>query len=336
MKSERKYQIKILRWGSVKKLEEDYGFLMWSDVTRCKGVRVSSVPFLFRNNIMKEMHNQYCENEWMRKFFYPLYLWGARLRKNASTVIIVNDSHPCLNNLEFFNYLKRKNKVTLVLCCINQIKNKKNPQIAGNSMESWKDIFDYIYTTDVEDAVRFQLHYVEGIFSKLKQQGSKNSSDVFYQGYDKGRSAFLSEIADVFKEKRIDYRFNLVSDSARSKQGRNIQYVPWTPYSDLLKNELESECILEIVESGQTSPTLRYLEAVVYNKKLLTNNSAVRDLYYYNPKYISVFSNKEDIDFNIIWNHSNVDYGYDGRYSPLKFIQEIMQMIKRDKKGEHR
>lgn len=47
------------------------------------------------------------------------------------------------------------------------------------------------------------------------------------------------------------------------------------PYEKLLMLTQLSNCIFDMTQVGQTGVTFRYYEAVVYNKKLLTNNREI-------------------------------------------------------------
>ena len=62
---------------------------------------------------------------------------------------------------------------------------------------------------------------------------------------------------------------------------------------------------------------------MVYNKKLLTNNKNVKKFKFYNPEYMKVFEKIEDIDWKWLHEIINVNYHYDGSFSPLRFIKEI-------------
>ena len=95
------------------------------------------------------------------------------------------------------------------------------------------------------------------------------------------------------------------------------------PYKEVLESTLKANCILEIVRPGQVGFTLRTFEAVVYNKKLLTNNENIKDFKFYNPQYMKIFKKIEDIDWKWVHETLNVDYHYDDSFSPLRFIKEI-------------
>lgn len=60
------------------------------------------------------------------------------------------------------------------------------------------------------------------------------------------------------------------------------------PYTEYMKLALHSRCIVEIVYPGDSSCTLRPLEAMALHRKLLTNNPAVRKYSFYHPQNIFI------------------------------------------------
>ena len=77
--------------------------------------------------------------------------------------------------------------------------------------------------------------------------------------------------------------------------------------------------------------TLRALEAVILNKKFLTNNKRIVDLPFYNPKYIQIFDNPEKIDFEFIKREENINYHYKEECSPTRLIEKIHEYDRRVK-----
>ena len=97
-------------------------------------------------------------------------------------------------------------------------------------------------------------------------------------------------------------------------------------YKDIIKEIKKSNCIVEILQKNQTGSTLRYYEAICYNKKLLTNNINVMNLPFYNEKYIRIFDDSFKIDYDWIKEEEIIDYQYNNLYSPIK----ILDLIEKD------
>lgn len=113
----------------------------------------------------------------------------------------------------------------------------------------------------------------------------------------------------------MNFYFVGVSDEQK-KYSDSIKYNQFLKYEDVLKFTISSNCLLEIVNENQEGNTLRFKEAVCYNKKLLTNNKNVIKSKYYDPKFIHVFSDVNNIDTKWLQEKVDVDYSYCGDFSP--------------------
>ena len=72
--------------------------------------------------------------------------------------------------------------------------------------------------------------------------------------------------------------------------------------------------------------TISYHEAIIYNKKLLTNCNFIEALPYYNPSYMRKFRFVEDIDPDFIkYNNLDIRYKYDNQFSVDNFVNKISQ-----------
>ncbi len=85
--------------------------------------------------------------------------------------------------------------------------------------------------------------------------------------------------------------------------------------------------MLEILPDNQKEKTGRYLEAILYNKKLLTNNKYLNMLPYFKERYMKYFENIEDIDIEWIKKVEDIDYGYKGEFSPNNILKLIEKYI---------
>lgn len=86
---------------------------------------------------------------------------------------------------------------------------------------------------------------------------------------------------------------------------------------------LNTNVIIEILQKGQNGSSLRYFEAVCYNRKLLTNNPNIEKLPFYNPEYMKVFSSSDDIDVEWVKKKGEIDYGYDRSFSPYYLLSKM-------------
>ena len=157
--------------------------------------------------------------------------------------------------------------------------------------------------------------------------------DMYFAGWDGGRIELLNRIYKIAKCNNIKSFFRINGVKKNDIQSVNdIKYNTVLDYKEVVTEAKKANCILEILRSVQNFPTLRYNEAVCYNKKLLTNNKDIVNLPFYDSRYMKVFEKPEDIDWEWVKKRENIDYGYDGRFSPVRLIDKIIELEK-EKEG---
>lgn len=76
----------------------------------------------------------------------------------------------------------------------------------------------------------------------------------------------------------------------KSKRRKGIVYNTWLPYKSVLKEILSSEFIVEIMDKNNAGITLRTLEAICYNRKLVTDNEKILCSPFYREQNIYLLS----------------------------------------------
>lgn len=97
-------------------------------------------------------------------------------------------------------------------------------------------------------------------------------------------------------------------------------------YPQVVSRVKSTNCILEILQGNQQVQSLRYFEAVVYNKKLLTTNPRITELPFYDERYMKVFDTVEAIDIDWVRKRELIKYGYEGEFTPIKTIDFIRKL----------
>ena len=124
----------------------------------------------------------------------------------------------------------------------------------------------------------------------------------------------------------VDVPKNLEKMHLKNQAGLNFHDKD-LPYENVVSNILSANCILEMVAKGQNVQTARYYEAVCYNKKLLTNNPNIKELSFYNPKYMQHFESVEDIDFEWVKRRELIDYHYNNEFSPNHILGKLEELF---------
>lgn len=182
------------------------------------------------------------------------------------------------------------------------------------------------FTFDPKDAQEVGFQYTMSAYSYHEPETGGTEADIYFSFFGLDRLEMVREVAAYLETQQVCCNFIHVGDD-RGKQeyGTIKQENNRLAYSEILKDAASANCLLEILRPGQTGSSLRYYEALCYNKKLLTTNRNVVNLPFYNPQYIKVFEKPSDIDCEWVRRREAVDYHYDGRFSPVHFLEEIVE-----------
>lgn len=250
-------------------------------------------------------------------------LFYEKLDKRHENIIIISDTMRMLLDVNFLNKIRRKYNAKIVLTMLNSCKAifKKDDEYIRRILK--KLPVDLIFSFDRQDCINFDLNYFPSIYSKT-EINEKIKYDAFYVGKIKNRYELIMDVAHRISEESNNNLFRIIDVPDELKIiNKQIIYNEIIPYNEVLKNVAASKCIVDIAVKEQTGLSLKFFEAICYNKKLLTNNKSVMNTPYYNKKYIQVFENSEDIDIDFINNEEVVDYNYQNDYSPVEFIKQL-------------
>ena len=185
------------------------------------------------------------------------------------------------------------------------------------------------FTFDPRDAEDNGFKYTTSVYSYQEVEQGGVETDIYFSFLGLDRLEQVRELADFFEAKGVKSNFIYVGNiDEEHKMGLVKNTKQRLPYSEILKDTIQANCLLEILRPGQSGATLRYYEAVCYNKKLLTTNKNIVNLPFYNPQYIKVFEKLSDIDYEWVRRREPVDYHYDGSFSPIHFLEEIVEVDK--------
>lgn len=248
---------------------------------------------------------------------------------------------------KYYMKLKKKYNIKYVLFMLEQwdSKNARNARKYYNSMD-----FDYVFTIYPQDEEKYGFIHTMNYYSKLfENKDVKIEYDTYHSSYVVGREELICGFIKKADENNTTYKMRLMDPDcnfcnkndaicntklidleSEITNKNNIIMNKTLPYSEIVKETMKCNCIVEILRNGLDAATNRYYEAICYNKKLITNNKNVVNLPFYNPDYIQIFEKAEDIDWNWVKERIPVDYHYDGRFSPVHIIDEI-ECIEKDR-----
>ena len=186
----------------------------------------------------------------------------------------------------FLHFLRKqfpKSKLVYLLINVNRY--------LGINFDEFCPCFDRVLTIDEGDAEKYGLELHPFFYSPIEQDDeSIAESDCFYVGNAKGRLEEILEAYELLSSNGLRCDFHIVGvpeDQQRYKEC--ISFNKPLDYDEVVFRTKKTKMLLEIMQEGQTSGTLREHEAVVYGKKLLTNNQYIVNRNFYNPENIFLF-----------------------------------------------
>lgn len=227
----------------------------------------------------------------------------------------------------------KKPKLEISLFYLNAIgSNEKNKRLIFiDTIDNINKFeFDVKYTFDIGDSKRYGMKYMG--FNYYSKHSIKSINNPKYDLYYIGRSSldrndlFYAVYNKLMSEKcKLD--FYIKPTIVEENRLTDINYIDngTLQYDEILEELQNSKCILEILREKQVGPSLRYFEAVCYNKKLLTTNPEIVNFPYYDKRYMRYFSNPDDIDVEWLKDDTCiVDYHYKGDFSPVTLINQLV------------
>ena len=233
---------------------------------------------------------------------------------------------------DYLRYLKLKYpncKIVKIHRDSYDIWRRKNKEFTDSDMSS---LFDLQMSYDNGDSKKYGMIHFDEIESKTSVIVDKNYPlyDVFFAGAAKDRLPLLLSIYDHLSKNGFKCFFYLTCVDKKNQIKRdNIVYADKNmSYREMLHHTVNSKVVLEVNQGCVDGFTSRFLESVLYNKRLLTNNIAVKKNRYYSNRFICCFVKPDEISPDFINDNTEVNYNYAGEFSPVHLIRLIENSLK--------
>ena len=149
-------------------------------------------------------------------------------------------------------------------------------------IEKHVDSFDLIYDFERKDVNVQKVRHLEQFFPVGLHDVAQCTFDertneklvCYFLGKDKNRLNLLTELASKLISYNVILDFNIVGDN-NVKYDSNYVIDKSLSYNENLKRSLASDILIDITREDQTGWTLRILEALYFNKKVITNNKSI-------------------------------------------------------------
>lgn len=152
------------------------------------------------------------------------------------------------------------------------------------------------WTFDDGDAERYHLKLNPQYFEwRGDTLSGDHETDLCFVGFDKGRYGKLKELKEYCRGNGFSYLFRLIRDGSSIYDDSDIDLFSdgMMDYTQLLSYEQHSHAIVDLVREGQTGYTLRSIEAVAFDKKIITNNVHNRNSQFYSPEAVYILGEEK-------------------------------------------
>lgn len=264
------------------------------------------------------------KNIWFKSYFKDNF------REKLPLCFVFFSNWLTLERYGYIDFLRRKYKNSKYVCFFqDMIILKKDVDI-----EHVKKTFDLVISFDHYEATQYKIKYFPLVNSRSRFDLSSDlqQSDIFFLGAAKNRLNDIYSAYEQLKYKNLKCDFYLTGVKLEDQQYKNeIHFIKSMPYIENLKHIFKTNCILEIMQKGGHGFTQRMVEAITYDKKIITNNPEVLNSPFYDSSNILVFESINDISENNLFFHNfsrKADHHYKNEISPLKLLDFITDHLK--------
>lgn len=306
----------------------EYNAICTRDLEALDNVVVVQVPLQKSSNLLRQLFNIHNSprinsiiNLPFKRIWYPFYFKDGFKNTKPYCFVFASASYP----FEYIDYLRNKYphcKIVKIHRDLVKIAHS-NPLYTEDNMNR---VFDLRLTFDPGEAELYNMVHFNEIESKVDIAIDPHYplSDVFFAGKAKDRLPKLIEAYDLFTSfgLRCDFFITHV-DRDNQIQREGITYSDkFMPYMEMLYRSVNTRFMFDINQTGAIGYTSRFLEAVMYNKRFITDNIAVKETEYYKTGDILYYEKIADIDKSFFEN-SEANYNYQGDFSPINLLRII-------------
>ena len=136
-----------------------------------------------------------------------------------------------------------------------------------------------VWTFAEEDAQKFGFKYGGTFYNPLLKEHIEETTDehtpqndILFVGTDKGRKDFLMELKQKLCSQGIKCDFRIVDNFKSLYNNEYSREVSYFKLCYLVKN---SRTLLDVVQAKQFGLTIRFMEALLFKKKIVTTNQSI-------------------------------------------------------------
>lgn len=244
-------------------------------------------------NIMKEgdfLENPFNSNKFLarnvRKISQKMNIKIPTSFYNRSVLNYTNDIivfDACITK-DYLRWLKENSKSRIIFWYWNPVKRSLDINDIPKGIEVW--------TYSSEDSKKYGLKYnTQFYFDECVLKKTCTLKDIYFVGCDKGRLKNLLLIQDMLQKEGFSVEFHITPTRWYMTWSNNIYKRPIS-YDEVLQNINCCKAVLDIYVDPHVGYSLRVMESIFFEKKLITNNKNIVKEDFYEKS--NIFLLKED------------------------------------------
>ena len=230
-------------------------------------------------------------------FKNDFFCFNKKLLDPSITTFLIYDTI----NPNIVKFIRQKNKKARII--IYYI----NPVRYSNDCSFYKSLGCETWSFDENDCKEFDMKWNPLHFFGEELVGKTvTKRDVFFIGADKGRYSQIIDIKNELETRGISCLF-MITPNTNTPFYDKKKYSKRIRYSRNLELINESKAILDVMQKGQSGFTMRIPESMLNHKKLITDNTRIKNYPFYCKDNIFILG-EDDIEtiktfVNAPWNH---------------------------------
>lgn len=187
------------------------------------------------------------------------------------------------------------------------------------------------WSFDPDDCEKYHMNYNTQYFATISIPfDTEVKWDLYFLGADKGRRPLLEKIKNVCEQVGISTYFHIVSDGKIDDSSEAlISYKNPISYEKNIENVASCRAIVDLPLLGQNGLTLRVMEALYLDKKLISFNQSVKELFFYDENNILVCGSENEINTQKIFDFLDTKYQVKEECKKAKRYYSFVEWMKR-------
>ena len=332
-----KYNYVIFNYPEIKGIKMDnpdgYYHICLEDLKQCKDILVVNYPMENRSLFLKLLYRlvlllrfRFKTKKLFRFFvslFYPLYYPTLLNNDKEQCFVFISD----VWDIDFMRHLKDTYPNCKIVMALRDL--VKTKWFYNDLKES--RLVDLWMSYDKGDCEKYSMTYFPEFESKINVSNNSTvqESDVFFTGRAKQRLPKLVECYDYLTSLGLKCLFIILDAPEEQQQVREgiVYTYTYMTYREMLEYSIRARCLLDINQESAIGYTSRFLEAVIYNKLLLTNSIGVSKHPLYDSRYIQEFKCISEVQQTFFEGKEPVKYNYNNEFSPIHFIEVLNETL---------